>query len=78
MYKKFSVTSREQRIGSIHIDTLIKFSNDRPKIDEKSQPILAENKRDTFILKAIKNGNHKTFHRDNHNNTPGKSPFTLT
>ena len=40
----FSVISREQRIGFIHIDTKHKSSNDTPKIDEKSQPILGENK----------------------------------
>ena len=42
--QKFFVISREQRIGSTPTDTKLKFSNDTPKTDEKSQPILGENK----------------------------------
>jgi len=58
MFKIFSVIFREQRIGCTPIDIPIKFSNDTPKIDEKSLPILGENNTDicgdeTFFVRYI-------------------------
>lgn len=50
--KIFFVKFREQRIGSTLTDIKIKFSNDTPKIDEKSLPILGENN-STYRTDAI-------------------------
>jgi hypothetical protein len=47
MFKIFSIISREQRIGFTLTNTPTRFSNDKPKIDERFQPILGENRDST-------------------------------